>query len=65
MTASATKKIDQVADRPEARKELERTNPEFVAARDRAYVEVQREKIEREQSEKLERRQKQSQVARR
>ena len=43
------KKYDRVVDgRSDARRQLERTNPALVAARDQAVVELKREKIANE-----------------
>jgi hypothetical protein len=40
------KEYDEIVDRPEARKQLERTNPGLVAARDKAVTEIRREKAQ-------------------
>jgi hypothetical protein len=49
------KEYDRIVDgRPEARKELEQTNPALVAARDKAVTELRREKITRELAQKQE-----------
>src|SRR5258705_11461376 len=37
---------------PEARRELEKQNPDLVAARDQAIVELRREKLQKETAEK-------------
>jgi Zincin-like metallopeptidase len=49
------KEYDRIVDgRPEARKELEQTNPGLVAARDKAITELRREKITQELAQKQE-----------
>ena len=47
------KEYDRIVDgRPEARKELEQTNPALVAARDKAVTELRREKLQKEAAER-------------
>jgi hypothetical protein len=47
------KEYDRIVDgRPEARKQLEQTNPGLVAARDKAITELRREKITQELAQK-------------
>jgi hypothetical protein len=49
------KEYDRIVDgRPEARKQLEQTNPGLVAARDKAITELRREKITQELAQKQE-----------
>ena len=43
---------DIVGGRPEARKQLEQTNPGLVAARDKAVTELRREKVNQELAQK-------------
>ena len=46
------KAYDEIVGQPEARKQLEQTNPALVAARDRAITEVRREKLNQELAQK-------------
>jgi hypothetical protein len=47
------KEYDHIVDgRPEARKQLEQTNPSLVAARDKAITELRRQKMTRELAQK-------------
>ena len=46
------KAYDDIVDRPEARKQLEQTNPGLVAARDKAVTELRREKVNQELAQK-------------
>jgi len=54
------KEYDQVVDRPEARKQLEQTDPALIAARDKGVTELRREKLNEELAQK-----KQARAARR
>jgi antirestriction protein ArdC len=46
------KEYDRLVKSPEARRELEKQNPGLVAARDKAIVELRREKLQKETAER-------------
>jgi hypothetical protein len=46
------KEYDRLVMSPEARRELEKQNPGLVAARDKAIVELRREKLQKETAER-------------
>ena len=46
------KEYDRLVKSPEARRELEKQNPSLVAARDKAIVELRREKLQKETAER-------------
>ena len=46
------KEYDRLVDGPAARRELEKQNPGLVAARDRAIVDLRREKLRKETAER-------------
>ena len=46
------KEYDRLVKSPEARRELEKENPGLVAARDKAIVELRREKLQKETAER-------------
>jgi putative DNA primase/helicase len=51
--SDSIKEYDRIVDgRPEARKQLEQTNPALVAARDKAVIEIRREKANRDLAKK-------------